>query len=204
MTNTPSKVVKLPRPSDDGGMSLGAALRLRRSVRDFVDTPLSLADVSQLLWAAQGITDTENSRTAPSAGALYPLEVYMAVGCVAELPSGVYKYDPGDHELILIREGDVRGKLFRAAVSQSCVKTSALVVVLAAVYERTTSEYGKWGIRYVDFEVGHVGQNVCLQAVALGLGCVAVGAFDDADVKKVLGLSVKERPVYLLPVGKTA
>jgi SagB-type dehydrogenase family enzyme len=157
--------------------------------------------LAQLLWAAQGITGPEGLRTAPSAGALYPLEVDVAIGEVGGLPSGIYRYSPDRHELVLVKEGDRRRELRAAALGQDYVEAGAAVITLAAVYGRTTEKYGERGIRYVHMEVGHAAENVWLQATALGLGAVAVGAFDDGPVKRILGLARDEEPLCLIPVG---
>jgi SagB-type dehydrogenase family enzyme len=197
-------VIKLPQPVLKGEMSLEEALYKRRSVRKYSDEPLLLTAVSQLLWSAQGITDkNEGHRTAPSAGALYPLEVYLVAGSVIDLACGVYKYNPDGHELVLVLEGDVRDELYSSALYQSPVKESPIVLVITAVYERTTKKYGDRGIRYVNMEAGHSAENICLQATALGLGTVTIGAFNDDAVKKVLNLPADEEPLYILPVGKT-
>jgi len=195
--------VKLPAPRTDGDTSVEKALARRRSVREYRDAPLSLAEVSQLLWAAQGITEPrESRRTAPSAGATYPLELYLVSGNVAGLPKGVYKYRPLDHELTRIREGDARRELAAAALGQSCVEQGAVALVFSAVYERTTRRYGERGVRYVHMEVGHAAQNVYMQAVSLGMGTVVVGAFDDERIRRIVGIPVGEHPLYIMPVGK--
>jgi len=204
-TDAPQPVagrMTLPTPQYDSATSVEQALLKRRSVRDYKDAPLALAEVGQLLWAAQGITDLAGFRTAPSAGALYPMEVYVVVGDVAGLSAGVYKYRPADHVLERRAEGNRLAELGRAALGQAAVRDAAVVLVLAAVYERTTQKYGERGVRYVHMEAGHVSQNVYLQAVSLGLGTVAIGAFYDDEVKKVVGLADNEQPLYLMPVGR--
>lgn len=193
--------IKLPAPVHDGNMSIEKALAGRRSVREFKDAPLDIAEVSQLLWAAQGITDRDGFRTAPSAGALYPLEVYVAAGNVKGLTPGIYKYKPVDHELTPVKEGDARAALSDAALGQSAIKYGAVVIIIAGVYERATVKYPA-GEKYVHMEAGHSAQNVYLQAHALGLGTVAVGAFYDDKVEKAAGMSENERPLYLMPVGR--
>jgi len=199
---TTGQVIKLPRPQQDGKMSVERSLRERRSVREFSEEPLTLAEIAQILWAAQGTTDPSGLRTAPSAGALYPLEVYVVAGRVHGLSQGVYKYRPRGHELAQVAAGDRRAELYAAAIGQESVRDAAAVVVITAVYERTTIKYGERGIRYVHMEVGHVGQNIYLQAVSLGLGTVAVGAFDDEDVRRIIGAPHNEHPLYLMPIGK--
>ena len=196
------ETIKLPGPVQDSKTSIEKAIRERRSVRSFRESPLTLAEVSQLLWAAQGITSPRGLRTAPSAGALYPLEIYLIAGNVDALPDGVYHYRPIRHELVRVIAGDRRSELCTAALGQSSVRNAAAVIVLAAVYERTTVKYGERGIQYVHMETGHAAQNVSLQAVPLSLGTVVIGAFQDAEVRKVLKVPDREQPLYVMPVGR--
>jgi SagB-type dehydrogenase family enzyme len=193
--------IALPPPRTAGTVSLEETLRQRHSVRDFLRTPMALADVSQLLWAAQGVTHDEG-RTAPSAGALYPLELYLVAGEVRDLPAGLYRYVPDRHRLEAIRLGDLRADLAAATRHQDWLKDSAAILVFAAVEERTTGKYGPRGIRYIHLEAGHAAQNALLQAVALGLGGTPVGAFDDERAAQVLGLPREEEVLYFVPVGK--
>jgi SagB-type dehydrogenase family enzyme len=197
-----ARIVELPEPALESATSLEHALAARRSVRIFAPAPLSLAEVSQLCWAAQGITDEEGLRTAPSAGALYPLELYVVAGAVLDLAPGVYLYRPDGHRLIDRGAGDARPVLAAAALGQECIAAAPVVLVLAGSLERTAAKYGERAERYVSIEVGHAAQNVCLQAVALGLGTVMVGAFEDARVASALGLPAEEQPLALLPVGR--
>jgi SagB-type dehydrogenase family enzyme len=192
----------LPPVEPKGELSLEEAIQLRRSVREFGRRTLALEDVSQLLWAAQGITARGGFRTAPSAGALYPLELYLVAGDVEGLSAGVYWYRPKTHELIHLASGDLRKRLASAALGQSPVRRAPAVLVIASVYERTTGKYGQRGHRYAHIEVGHVAQNVYLQAAARGLGTVLVGAFDDTEVQDVLGLPPDHKPLGLMPVGR--
>jgi len=194
--------IKLPEPRLRGEISLEETLLERRSVRDYALGFLRLEEVSQLLWAAQGVTTEWGGRTAPSAGALYPLETYLVVGNVESLSAGVYKYNPEGHELVKVREGDVREQLAVASLGQTWVKEGAIIIVIAAVYERTTGKYGERGVRYVHLEAGHAAQNIYLQATALNLGMVTVGAFHDERVKDIVGLSGSESPLYVIPVGR--
>lgn len=196
------KTVSLPEPRYDGDISLEQSLLQRRSVRSYTGEPLTLEEVAQLLWAAQGITGDNNFRTAPSAGALYPLEVYIVSVEVENLDPGIYRYDPGAHELEQLAQGDRRDELADAALSQSCVSEGALSLVITAVYERTTGKYGERGVKYVHIEAGHAAQNVCLQATAMGLGLVTVGAFHDEQIVELLGLPDDESPLYVIPVGR--
>jgi SagB-type dehydrogenase family enzyme len=183
--------------------TLEELLRQRRSVREYSEEPLTKEEVMKLLWAGQGITKPPRYRTAPSAGALYPLELYVVVGNVTGLEPGVYKYDPVQNNVRLVKGGDVRQALAIAALAQSWVGEGAIDIVIAAVYDRTKVKYGERGERYVHMEVGHAAQNICLQATALGLGLVTVGAFDDSSVAKVVGLAGDETPLYVIPVGRT-
>jgi len=194
--------ISLPAPARTGSMSIENALAKRRSVRSFIDEPIPMALLSQLLWAAQGITGPGGFRTAPSAGALYPLEVFVAAGRVADLPSGIYRYIPARHALRRVDEGDVRKGLALAALSQSCVSNAPVSIVIAAVYSRVTVKYSGRGERYVHMEAGHAAQNICLQAVALGVGAVVVGAFDDNAVQRVMKMEKDEEPLYIVPMGK--
>ncbi len=182
--------------------SLEELLRQRRSVRDYADAPLTKDEVMKLLWAGQGITSPVDFRTAPSAGALYPLELYLVAGNVDNLAPGVYKYKPVEDALTLVKEGDVRASLAVASLGQGSVADGAVDIVIAAVYERTKIKYGARGERFVHIEVGHAAQNICLQATALNLGLVTVGAFDDASVAKIIGMSPDEAPLYVMPVGR--
>ena len=183
-------------------MSVAKALYLRRSVREYSSEPLTLGELAQLLWATQGVTSLGGYRTAPSASALYPLELYAVVGQVRDLVPGVYHYQPADHALVKIREHDIRRELGEAAWEQTWLQNAAVLLVLTARTERTTSKYGARGLRYIHMEAGHAAQNLALEAVALGLGSVAVSAFDDERVRHILTLKLGEEPLYLLPVGR--
>ena len=195
-TNLTTDTTPLPPPQTVGRLSLEEALEQRRSVREFSGDFVSDAELSQLLWAAQGITDPGGYRTAPSAGALYPLELY------AVTRAGAFHYDPHRHELQRVAEDDLRPELYSAALEQESVLEAPLVVVITAVYARTQCKYGAdRGERYVHMEAGHAAQNLLLQAVALGLGAVPIGAFDDAQIQQALGLPSDHVPLYLIPVG---
>ncbi len=195
-------IIPLPEPRYDSDFSIERSLLGRRSVREYSGESLTLDEVSQLLWAAQGITNESGHRTAPSAGGLYPLEIYIFAGNVEELSPGIYHYLPQGHELELIAEGDKRDELSEAALSQSWVKEGAMAIVITAIYERTTGKYGERGVRYVHIEAGHVAQNICLQGVAMGLGLVTVGAFHDEDIIALLGGPAEEEPLYVIPIGR--
>lgn len=194
--------IKLPPPRYDSTTSVEKALLERRSIRDIKDDPLTINEISQLLWAAQGVTDSRGFRTAPSAGALYPLEVYISIFNAKEIPKGIYKYNPHNHELVRIKNGDIKKDLILAALGQYWVGKGSAVIVLSAVYERITKKYGERGKRYTHIEVGHVSQNIYLQAQSLNLGTVVIGAFSDEAVKKVMNMPYEEHPLCLMPVGK--
>lgn len=197
-----SRIIVLPEPRSDGEMSVEAALRARHSVRDYADEPITLAELSQLLWAAQGVTHGGSMRTAPSAGALYPLELYVVAVRVDDLAPGVYKYQVGDHELREVTGEDVHRDVAAAALSQDCVANAAAVLVVAAAVERTAAKYGRRAERYVLIEVGAAVENVCLQAEALGLGTLCVGAFNDGRVKDIVRMPRQEAPFAIVPVGR--
>jgi len=197
--------VRLPAPDYRGDVSVEAAIHGRRSIRDFRNTPLSLQEIAQILWAAQGITEPGTGlRSAPSAGAMYPLETYLMAGSVTDLAPGLYQYQPQQHTLLKHHEGDLRADLSRAALGQPFIKQAPVSIVLSAVFERTTSRYGDRGMRYVHMDVGHSGENIYLQCVALGLGTVVVGAFRDAEVHRALELPESVQPLYIMPIGHPA
>lgn len=202
MTPAIQRDIKLPGPRLTSETAIEEALYKRRSAREYKKESLSLTCVAQLLWAAQGITDKGGMRTAPSAGALYPLEVYLVIGAVDGLPAGVYHYHPSGHRLERVTTGDKRALLAAAAGMQSAVSHGAAVLVIAADYNRTQVKYGQRATRYVHMEAGHVAQNVYLQSVALNVRTVAIGAFSDGLVKQVLSLPKNEEPLYLMPLGK--
>ncbi len=194
--------IPLPSPQATGPVSVEEALAKRRSVREYRPEALTMAEVGQLLWAAQGITRPGGHRTAPSAGATYPLEILLLAGSVHDLSPGLYRYRPPEHALVPLLENDLRAKLVAAALGQSCVKDGAAALVITAIYERTSGKYGQRGRRYVHMEVGYASENIHLQATALGLGTVAVGAFHDDRVQELLNLPADEHPLLIMPVGK--
>jgi len=193
--------IGLPPPILSRPLTVEAAIRARRSVREFTPDAVTLEALSQILWAAQGITDPAGYRAAPSAGALYPLEISLIAGNVESLATGIYRYDPHAHALDAGTPGDRRAALAGAASSQGWIAEAAAVLVVAAAAERTTVKYGTRGVRYVHIEAGHAAQNVYLQAAALGLGTTIVGAFDDDAVAAVAELARGETPLCLLPIG---
>ena len=195
-------IFPLPPPQYDGPLSLEKAIKLRRSIRRFSAEPLKLNDVAQILWASQGITGSGGRRTSPSAGALYPLEIYLVSGRVSGLHAGIYRYQPDGHNLARISVGDTRMKLAQASLRQNAIVNAPATIAIFAVFERTTIKYGNRGERYVHIEAGHAAQNICLQAVALSLRSVVIGAFQDGEVKRVVGSKGSEQPLYLIPIGK--
>lgn len=195
LTST-SSVTPLPPPSRSAGASLAEALAERRSTRSFADQTLTMSQIGQLCWAAQGITSPQGYRTAPSAGALYPLELYVAT------QAGLFRYEPGSHALAVRSNQDRRQALYEAALKQDPVRQAPAVFVVTAVYVRTVTKYGaERSPRYVHLEAGHATQNLLLQAVALELGAVPIGAFHDQKVQEALGLPADREPLYLIPVG---
>jgi len=191
-------------PRTSGSVSVEEALARRRSIREYADEPLTIDQVMQLLWAAQGITNADYGfRTAPSAGGTYPLEIYLVTrpSGVVGLESGIYRYEPRNHTLIRIVGGDFSAQLMAAALDQEWVGAAPISFVITTIFERTTSKYGERGVRYVWQETGHAAQNMYLQAVALGLGNVVVGGFHDNEVQRILQLSDFEKPAYVIPVG---
>lgn len=199
----------LPMPRLEGTISLERALANRRSIRDYLDEPLTLEELSQLLWSAYGITETRYGfKTTPSAGATYPLEIYAVIaprGVVAPegfLEPGSYHYDPHSHCMNMVRRGNLVEELYHAALDQPWVLKAPVNIVITADYTRTTRVYGARGIQYVHIEVGHAGQNIYLQATALGLATVAIGAFYDNKVQKIVGAPANERPLYIMPIGR--
>lgn len=197
----PQTVLQLPPPRLDGVASLEKTLQLRRSIRRYSAEPLQLTDIAQVLWAAQGVTTPDGRRTSPSAGALYPLEIYLISGQLPDLNAGVYRYQPMGHKLLRLFTGDLRTKLSQAGLHQEAIAKAPVTIAIFAVFERTTTKYGDRGVRYVHLEAGHAAQNICLQAVALGLGSVAIGAFRDGEVQRLIGVETIERPLYLIPIG---
>jgi SagB-type dehydrogenase family enzyme len=196
--------ISLPKPSSDGKVSVEKAIKQRRTIRDFQERTLSLNHLSQLLWSAQGITDlTKGRRVAPSGGALYPLDIYILIGenGVEKMEAGIYHYLPKEHSMSMILKGDRRREISSASLSQMWMAKAPVTFIITAEYKRITGKYGERGIRYALIEVGHVGQNLFLQAEALGLGAGIVGAFNDLEVSKVAGLPPQHEPLLMMPVG---
>jgi len=205
-SNQPAQVY-LPSPGQKGGMPLAEAIARRRSIRRFASQPVSQSQLSQILWAAQGTSDTLwKYRAIPSAGATYPLEIFVVCGtnCIEGIGGGIYHYNADSHSLTRRHKEDMRLELARAALDQEFIYEAPVDIVICAVYERTLSRYGARGERYVHMEAGHAGQNIYLQATSLGLATVAIGAFHDERVREVLRLDKQCKPLYIMPVGKPA
>ncbi|WP_392538644.1 SagB/ThcOx family dehydrogenase [Legionella sp. 227] len=192
--------IKLPKPAYTSHISIEEALKKRRSVRQYKNEAITLQHVAQLLWASQGVTSNNGLRTAPSAGALYPLEVYLVSGNIEKLPAGIYHYIPAKHLLQKLKEEDVRNQLAKAAWGQKAIQLGAVDIVITAEFSRTINKYGDKGTSFVFMEAGHAAQNIYLQSVSLNLGTVSIGAFDGNQVKTILG--IQEEPLYILPIGK--
>ena len=200
----------LPSPNIDGMMSVEKALSSRRSHRNFIDRAITAEQLSQILWAAYGVTEPRTDypflrgglRTAPSAGALYPFDLYVAVGAVKDIEAGVYKYISQEYKIIRTIDTDVREALCDAALSQSMVKEAPVTVIYSAIFSRMTGKYGNRGReRYVCMDLGHSAQNIYLQVEALRLGTCAIGAFNDGKISEVLKLADEEEPLCIMPLG---
>lgn len=197
-----ARIVPLPRPQLAGEVALKTAFAERRSVREYTRDPLTLAEVAQVLWAGQGATHSGARRTVPSAGALYPIELYLLAGDVTGLETGLYRYRVAGHDLAELGQQDLRAKLADAALGQDQVKAAPAVIVITGAVGRTASKYGQRATRYVLMEVGSAAQNIHLQAAALRLGTVVIGAFTDARVMQVLGMPDEESPFCIMPLGR--
>ena len=203
-TGRKERQMNLPKPNLKGDISVEQAIKHRRTVRSYQSKSLTLEQLSQIFWAAQGITDDRGyKRSAPSGGALYPMDVYAIVGDngVKDLKTGIYHYDPHKHTVLLITEGDFRKDIARASLSQMWMARAPINMVITSEYSRITSKYGSRGERYAMIEAGHVGQNIFLQAEALGLRAGIVGAFHDKDVIRVMKIRISHEPLLILPVG---
>jgi len=204
MDSDPARPIALPEPDLAGQETLERTIARRRSIREFAPGAMSVAELGQLLWAAQGVSDPSGLRTAPSAGALYPLELYAILAASGDLEAGIYHYLPRRHGLELVAPGDFRAEFAAAALMQEWTAQAGLVLIVAAAVARTTVKYGERGRRYVAIEAGHAVQNVYLQAVSLGLGATEVGAFGDNAVARLVGLPGGEEPITSVVVGRLA
>lgn len=194
--------MKLPAPVHRGSMTVEEALLRRRSIREYSDEPLTLEEIAQLLWSAYGVTSPEGYRTAPSAMTLYPLSVYVLAHRVTDLEAGLYRYEARNHTIELQLPGFFREKLFGATFNQEAVARGAAVLVITANYSRPEATFGRDGRKFTLMDIGHLGQNVHLQAVALGIGTVVIAAIRPDEVRKLLELPEEEDPLYLMPLGK--
>ncbi|MBC2715518.1 MAG: SagB/ThcOx family dehydrogenase [Desulfobacteraceae bacterium] len=194
-------MISLPEPTLNGNTSLEQILVARRSIRNFSDKNLSLEQIAQLLWAAQGTTSSNGFRTAPSAGALYPLVVYVVSGSNKGLAEGVYRYNANGHTLSKLSEKDFRDDFCNAGLSQTAIQKAPVTFLITGVFKKTTVKYGQRGLQYVFMEAGHAGQNILLQAEALGLGAVPIGAFQEKEIERLMKFSADEHPLYLISVG---
>lgn len=188
-------------------MSVEEATKRRRSIREYLRKPITLDQLSQVLWAAQGITDTRSGhRAAPSPGAKFTLELYVFTreGGVAELPAGVYHYEPASHSLRRLKTGDCTLALQSASGGQEQVGQAAAIIAMTSVFERATGKYGARGIQYAIQESGSAGENIYIESTAIGLGTVMMGAFDDDQVVQLIGAGKGERPLLLMPMGVPA
>ena len=204
--NQPGKeetMITLPKPKLKSDCSLEEAIQSRRSVRSYAKDSLALNELGQLLWAAQGITDSGRQlRSAPSAGATYPLHLYAVVDKVEGLEPGLYLYHPEQHAISLVQAGDIKAAIGKQAARQSAIQQAPLTLAFCAQLSRISPRYGDRSERYTYLEIGHAAENVHLQCESLGLGTVCVGSFDDAALKAALGLPPGVDPHYLMPVGK--
>jgi SagB-type dehydrogenase family enzyme len=201
-----AETVKLPEPVISAGKFIWDVLSQRRSRRNYSDVSLSMKELSQMLWATQGVTAQSGRyafRTAPSAGALYPIETYVLVNRVKDLEAGIYHYDILNHKLEVLKKGDFGMKISQAALGQTMLNEAAFVFIWTAVVARSKWKYRERAYRYIYMDAGHIGQNAYLAAETLGLGCCTVGAFFDEAVDSIIGIDGKnEISVYLCSVGK--
>jgi len=198
-STAPSALIKLPKPQTNGSFSLEQTLANRRSVREFTDEPLTITQIGQLCWAAQGITEPNKEfRTAPSAGAVYPIQLYVL------LPEGLYVYQPEKHELSLVIGKDLRNSVFNASFNQRVVQKAPCTFMLAGNPKKVEAKYRNRGEKFTDIETGHIAQNIHLQAVTLGLGSVPIGVMDDKTIAQVCKLPENMEVLYLIPVGRPA
>ncbi|MBU1164477.1 SagB/ThcOx family dehydrogenase [Patescibacteria group bacterium] len=199
---TPGYQIVLPQPSFESTVSVEEALKNRRSVREYKDQPISMHELSQILWAAQGITSDEGFRTAPSAGGLYPLELYVVSQNVAGLERSIYKFHTKSHSLDKIINTNKIEQIVSAANNQEFIGQAPVVIIITGVLKRTTQKYNEIGERYVYIEAGHVAQNIYLQTYTLGLDTVTIGGFDTEKIQSLLNLPEGEEPIYIIPIGK--
>lgn len=199
-----SKMIKLPEPRTDGGIPIEKALKDRRSIRSFGKSGITLDEVSQLLWAAQGITDDKGHRTAPSGMERYPLEVYLLADNVTGLPSGVYHYIPQNHSLTIIEQGKIDEYYNASAGGESWIKTAPAIVVITGVMSRMNIWPGQDLSRFVYVEAGTAAENMLLEVVSLNLASTYTAGFNASRTAELLQLSPSEVPIGVIPVGRKA
>jgi SagB-type dehydrogenase family enzyme len=202
-----SESIALPKPKAEGGMPVEEAIRRRRSVREYLRKPITLDQLSQVLWAAQGVTDAQSGhRAAPSPGAKYTLELYVFTreGGMTGLPAGLYHYEPATHSITRVKTGDYTMALQSAARDQEQVGKAAAIIAVTGVFERATAKYGERGIQYALQESGSAGENIYVESTAIGLGTVMMGSFDDDQVGRLIGTKKGEKPLLLMPLGVLA
>lgn len=198
-----NKTISLPQPHVTGDISVEETLQNRRSIREYSDARLTLQEIARLAWSAQGITDEASGfRTAPSAGATFPVEIYLLITGIPECEDGVYRYNNRNHSLEQKIEGDLRRELYEVSLRQPSITNAPVVMVITGVVQRTEQRYGQRALRYVYMEAGHVAQNVYLQGTALDIGTVVIGAFHDQSVSELMRLDEGEHPLYIMPLGK--
>ncbi|MBW1961836.1 MAG: SagB/ThcOx family dehydrogenase [Deltaproteobacteria bacterium] len=196
--------MKLPPADFTGKVALERTIKQRRTIRSFSSAPLTLKQFAQLLWAAYGTTDDRGfMRAVPSAGALYPMDIYAVVGTggIETIQAGIHHYEPRKHTVVLLGRGDFRNEISKASLFQTWMAVAPLMIVITAEYDRITGRYGDRGIRYAIMESGHIAQNIFLQAEALGLGAGIVGAFNDRGVNRVMNIPSSHEPLLIMPVG---
>jgi SagB-type dehydrogenase family enzyme len=200
-TNNPDQSrIALPEPDFKGAL-LEEAIEKRRSERDYSEKEISLAEASMLLWAGGGITDEHGFRTAPSAGALYPIDIYLVPNRVENASCGVYRYMPDEHELVLVKEGEFSEGFYNASYGQKHIRDAALLIVMVSTPERTTSKYGEIGKAYILIEAGHIAQNILLEGTSLGIKTTPVGGFEREKADDIIGLE-EGKSIYMITVGK--
>ena len=192
--------IELPPPSKEGGISVEEAISKRRSIRRYSKEPLILREISQILWSASGVTSTTGYRAAPSAGATYPIEIYILIINAEDINPGLYQYNYNNHSINFYRNIESLKPFVSAALGQDFVSEASINIIISAEFSRTTMIYGNRGYRYVWMEAGHIAENIHLQAESLGLGTVIIGAFYDDKIKRFL--NIKEEPLCIMPIGK--
>ncbi len=200
-----SPLIQLPTDVDFASLSLDVALKVRKSIRRYANKPVTLEQLSYLVWAASGVQRVEQGfafRTAPSAGGLFPIETYLVVNNVADIPKGLYHYRVAQHALEILRPGEHGADLAEAAMSQSTCAHSAFVFIWTSIFQRTRWKYGDRAYRYIYLDAGHIAENVALTAAAMGIGTCQIAAIFDDEVNEIIGVDgTEESAIYLTTVG---